>query len=702
MRGFLFLFSDKHNLIYRWILFLISLLVVVYLFPREAKFRYAFDNGKLWLYDNYYSPFDVAIKKTAEEYNKEVEEAIKNSRLYFIYDDQIILEKEYGYEEFLKDFLQRLSLGVNKAEDAEAFSRAFPEAQRFKDELFKVIKSIYETGIIQQHKYLKDKKRNDIIIVIKDKLAHETALNEVFTESMAVEKALSQLRSIRGLNPNELRVFLEQFISPNIFYSEELTQKARERDINTISISRGMISKGELVISKGEMITTDRYQLLESIKEEYERQSGAQNIKQGLLIFAQLIIAFILLGMLISFLMLFRKDLAEDNTKLTFIFVLILLFVFAIAVVSRSKVLNIYLIPYCILPIVLRAFFDTRLASFAHMITVLIMSFHAPDPLEFILIMLCGGIISIFSIVNMQKRSQLFITISVLFLVFFVVYAAYTIIREGNINSISYSRVSWLAAGAAFTLFSYPFIYLFEKVFGFISDVSLLELSDTNNPLLKELALKSPGTFQHSLQVANLSEAAIRKIGGNSMLVRAGALYHDIGKMDMARYFIENQVTGVNPHDELPFDESARIIINHVKAGIEKARSHNIPDMIIDFIRTHHGTTRVQYFYRNYLKNFPDKIVDDTMFRYPGPIPYSKETAVLMMADAVEATSRTLKKYDVETIDQLINEIIDNQIAEQQFINSDITFKDITNIKKVFKRMLMNIYHVRIEYPENV
>jgi putative nucleotidyltransferase with HDIG domain len=681
---------------------MVILFAVVYLFPREAKFRYAFDTGKLWLYDTYYSPFDAAIKKTPEEYNKEVEQAIKNSRLYFIFDDQIILEKEFGFDEALRRFLKQLSLRIGSVESDDAFTRNFPEIDLFKTDLIKQLKEIYQRGIVQQHKHLKEQPKDFRIVVIKDKISQEIEFGDLMQEKDAVELLVSRLQSYKGLNPNELKNFLEQFISPNVFYSEDLTQSAREREVESISVTRGLISKGELIISKGEMVTSERYQLLESIRSEYETQTGAGNIDEKILILAQALISLFLLGMLMSFLMLFRKDLAEDNSKLTFIFVLILLFVFAISMVSRSKVLNIYVIPFCVLPIVLRAFFDTRLASFAHLITVLIMSFHTPDPLEFMLIVLSGGIVSIFSIVNMQKRSQLFITIALLFVVYFLMYASFTVVREGSSSSINFAQVGWLATGAAFTLLSYPFIYLFEKVFGFISDVSLLELSDTNNPLLKELALKAPGTFQHSLQVANLSEAAIRKIGGNSMLVRAGALYHDIGKMDMARYFVENQTTGVNPHDELLFDESARIIINHVRIGIEKARKHNVPDLIIDFIRTHHGTSRVQYFYKNYLKNFPEKVVDESMFSYPGPIPYSKETAVLMMADAVEATSRSLKKYDSESIELLINDIIDRQIEEQQFVNADITFKDITNIKKVFKRMLMNIYHVRIEYPETV
>jgi hypothetical protein len=309
-----------------------------------------------------------------------------------------------------------------------------------------------------------------------------------------------------------------------------------------------------------------------------------------------------------------------------------------------------------------------------------------------------AGMVAVFSIVNMRMRSQLFITVALIFTVYVLSYLSLQVIASGSFASIRWSDMAWMFGNALLTLFAYPLIYIFEKLFGMISDVRLLELSDLNTALLRDLSLKAPGTFQHSLQVANLSESAIYKIGGNSLLVRVGALYHDIGKMDMPLYFIENQSTQVNPHDELSFDESARIIISHVIKGIEKARRHKLPDQIIDFIRTHHGTTMVQFFYQSYLKNFPETIPEESDFRYPGPLPYSRETAVLMMADSVEAASRSLSRHDAETLNSLVDSIIEDQIRQQQFVNTGITFRDINEIKKIFKRMLMSMYHVRVEY----
>jgi putative nucleotidyltransferase with HDIG domain len=307
--------------------------------------------------------------------------------------------------------------------------------------------------------------------------------------------------------------------------------------------------------------------------------------------------------------------------------------------------------------------------------------------------------VTIFSIVNTRNRSQIFISAALIFLTYSVAFIGIDIVQEGGVDAITWYDFAWFGISAMLTLFSYPLIYIFEKIFGFISDVSLLELSDTNGRLLRELASRAPGTFQHSLQVANLAEEAIYTIGGNALLVRTGALYHDIGKMESPMYYIENQASGVNPHEDLSFEESAGIVIGHVIKGIEIAKKYNLPEQIIDFIRTHHGTTTTAYFYRSFQKAFPEEKINEEKFHYPGPIPFSKESAVLMMADSVEAASRSLKKYDAENIDNLVELIITKQIEQNQFLNADITFKNINTIKKIFKKKLMNVYHVRVEYP---
>lgn len=310
-----------------------------------------------------------------------------------------------------------------------------------------------------------------------------------------------------------------------------------------------------------------------------------------------------------------------------------------------------------------------------------------------------AGMVSVFTILNMSRRVQFFISILMIFLSYTVSFIGVSILHEANFRSIDWMNLKWFLGNSVITLFAFPLIFILEKTFGFLSDMSLMELADSNSTLMRELSLKAPGTFQHSLQVSNLAEAAIYHVGGNALLIRAGAMYHDIGKIEMPMYFIENQNTHSNPHDDLAFDESAKIIKSHVIKGIEKARKHKIPEQIIDFIRTHHGTVRIQYFYQSFLKNFPDQVPDEELFRYQGPLPFSRETAVLMMADSVEAASRSLKNANADSISNLVDSIIDNQIAHKQFDNAPITLKDISEIKKLFKKMLMSIYHVRIEYP---
>jgi len=358
------------------------------------------------------------------------------------------------------------------------------------------------------------------------------------------------------------------------------------------------------------------------------------------------------------------------------------------------------MIPVCITPIIIRAFFDTRLAIFVHVITVVLISNFAPNSYEFIIYHLIAGIVAVLSIISMTKRSQLFYTSLYIFGTYFIFYISFSLVFDGTLQGIDTSLFLQFAISSLLNLLAFPLIFFYERIFGFPTDFSLLELTNTNNPLLRELASKAPGTFQHSLQVATLAEEAAFLIGGNPLLVRAGALYHDIGKTYYPYYFIENQKSGINPHEDLSYEESAKIIISHIIKGVELAKRYKLPEYIIDFIRTHQGTKKTDFFYKMSLKENKPEDINIESFTYRGPLPFSKETTVLMMADAVEAASRSMKQYDEASIDELVERVIDNQIAENQFIRSEITFKDISDIKKVFKKQLLNIYHVRIAYPQ--
>ncbi len=438
---------------------------------------------------------------------------------------------------------------------------------------------------------------------------------------------------------------------------------------------------------------------MQSLKNDYETKLGSNTSFVWILI-GQFIIISIIFYTLFVFLKNVSNKVFHDNKDIVFLTLVMVGFLLLTLLVLKFSSLNVYLIPFCSLPILVRTFFGNRIALFVYVITIFIVSFIVPNPFEFVLIEIVAGIIALFTILNVNKRSELFFTALTIFIAYSLIFIGFSIIQEGSIYSINWKNLNWFAISAGLTVFSYPFIYVLEKLFGYISDVTLLELSDTNNKLLRELNLKAPGTFQHSLQVSNLAEEASRAIGGNPLLVRTGALYHDIGKMLAPAYFIENQSSGINPHDDLSYEESATIIISHVINGVEIAKKHQLPEQIIDFIRTHHGTSKTQYFLRLFTADNPDLNIDDEIFQYPGPIPFNKETAILMMADSVEAASRSLKTYTLETITELVNNILDAQVRENQFINTDITFKDVTVVKKLFIKKLMNIYHVRVEYPK--
>lgn len=688
MKKLLLYLSDLHSEILKGFLLLISVLVIVIALPKEAKFKYEFQKGKNWPHQALISPFDFAINKSPEEINQERSEIMNNLHPYFRIDTTI---QKQAFLNFSKDFNTRLNNEENKKK---------AKVNKFQEETgLRILRTIYEKGLLENNHLIENKREDYTIVAVKGNIAEEFELNDFFNIHTAISFIESSLKSSPKADIHLLKPLLESQLLPNVVYDENSTQKAYQQQIDNISLTHGMIHKGEPIIYKGDFIDNEKYQILESLRAAFEKnESGSDNY---LLRLGQFILVGITLLLLLVFLASFRRDIFIDNLKTGFIFLNIVLFTLIYIWVLKNNKINHYIVPFCIVPIIIRTFFDTRVALFTHFILVLLVGFIAPNGFEFVFLQITAGMVAIFSIVSMRKRSQLFISAGVILLTYFVTYIGLSLVHEVDFSKINYDNGLWFAANCLLILFAYPLIFIYEKLFGFISDVSLLELSDTNSTLLRELALKAPGTFHHSIQVANLAEAAAFKIGGNTLLVRTGALYHDIGKMDMAMYFIENKNSYVNPHDELSFNESARIIISHVIRGIEKAKKYKVPEPIIDFIRTHHGTTTVQYFYNSYLKTYPEKIVDKSEFSYPGPIPFSKETAILMMADSVEAASRSLQKPDAEKIDKLVEDIINYQIKEGQFDNSNITFRDITEIKKIFKKRLMSIYHIRIEYPKN-
>ncbi len=527
-------------------------------------------------------------------------------------------------------------------------------------------------------------------------------LSDFYTVADAGECVDSQLEQVseekEQADVEILKPLLESALVHNVFYDDTLNQQAIEEKFATISPSIGMVQQGEKIIWRGDLITNEKYRVLMSFMKEYNRQLG--DISPSHTIYTgQFILVSISIIVLSLFLRTFRRDVYDNNRKIILILVSIVFMVFLTSIVVKHSIDYLYLVPVCIIPIVIRSFFDNRLALYVHITTIILIGFMVPKSFQFVFLQFIAGIVSIFSMVTLQRRSQIFITSALIFLTYAAVFSGLSLVQRDSLYDFEYMNYAYFAGSAVLTLFAYPTIFMLEKIFGMSTDFSLLELSDTNNKLLRDLSMKAPGTFQHSLQVANLAEEAIIEIGGNPLLARTGALYHDIGKMDAPLYFTENQLTGVNPHEEIPYEESAEIIIKHIIKGVEKARKAGLPEYITDFIRTHHGTTTARYFYSMSVKNNePDKI-DREKFTYPGPKPFNKETSVLMMADSVEAASRSMSNPDEDSINDLVDNIIDNQVKEKQFDDANITFKDISSVKKIFKQTLKNIFHVRITYP---
>ena len=681
MKNTLSTLSRNQSLLYKGFLFIAATFLILYLFPKAGQFKYDFQKGKPWQYENLYAPFSFTIKKDAVSLASEKEQIVNNAVPYFNMDMAVVT-------------------GVTKE-----FYRLLDEA--YQNSLFRVPKlSIQSKGAAIIDQIYKHGIVNELYSYDPDKLVYLKSSNEIdevtFHQIVSfdnIESIVKAATSLETISPSIdlLEKILTIVIKPNVSLNTKLTQAAIDDEVNAMNPNKGIIEKSGRIIAKGELVDTDAYQILDSLKAEYQSQVWTKSNYLWLLVGYGLLVMLVLL-MLLLFLKKYRPEIYKNNTKVTFIFFNVLLMVLLTTIVVKMDAKYVYVVPLCILPLILKAFFDPRLGLFVHVLTVLLLGFIVPNSFEYLFLQIIAGIVTILTVSELYKRANLFISVAQITFIYIIGYFAFVLIQEGNIYEFEWVVFGYFVLCGLATLFAHPLIYFYEKLFGLVSDVSLLELSDTNSKLLKELSNKAPGTFHHSLNVANLAEAAAQEIGANSMLVRVGALYHDIGKMASPTFFIENQLSGINAHDELDPKESASIIINHVIDGIEIARKYNLPDRIIDFIRTHHGTSMVYYFYKKELETQGQANKED--FKYPGPIPFSKETAILMMADSVEAASKSLKEPTSTKIDVFVEKIIDAQMEQGQFLNADVTFKDIELIKKVLKKKLNNMFHLRVEYPE--
>ncbi len=672
------------------ILFLLTSIALYFSLPHEARFRYEYQKGRPWMHATLYAPFNFAIIKSEQEIKHEKDSLLKGEIPYFVFADSITQRA-----------ISSLSNEIDRLKAAKSIN--FVEGTSLKLKVMGVYFDLYNVGILDQDfinsSNLSGKNR---LKILKNNIGKEIQISSLYSLKSAYSEVRRRLDDLKNLHP-EWKTFLddfqpERFLASNLIYDREKNQQMEEKMIADISTNHGIVQEGERIISQGDIISARTFPILESLRISFENSRG-QNTKYILIVLGRIILIVVLLLTLYLFLLNIRKKVMRSKRDISFILITLTLMIACCSLVIRSGTFDIYVIPFTVLALILRTFLDTRVAIFVNMIAALIVGFMVPNGYEFVLLQIPVGSIAVISLNKMQKREQLIVTALIIFISYSILFIGISLVQEANLAGIEWLKIKWFAFNAILTLITYLLIYILEKSFGFVSDITLIELTFSNQKLLKRMAMEAPGTLHHSLQVANLSELAISKIGGNSLLVRAGALYHDIGKIDNPQYFIENQSIGINPHDDLTNEESAAIIIDHVEKGVELARKHKIPEQIVDFIRTHHGTTKTGYFYQKSIITNGAEEVEDKNFTYKGPLPTTRETAVVMLADSIEAASRSLEVKNSENIRNLVEDIFRQKVDLGQLQLSPLTFKDIRVLKDFFHEKLVNIYHVRVNYP---
>lgn len=680
MRQIFAFFYNHQSLLYKGVLYLISCFLITYLFPIKSQFAYEFSEGESWAYESLYAPFDFAIIKTTEEIEQEKKKLAQEAITFFEVEETT---KNKVVEAYSTKFANYFS-----------FKKSSARYKKHYDYGIELLNGIYEKGVLPiNYKHAGGEKAALIIDRSEIDLPFSTLIDLSKLPEFFEANTQTQYRRYEKAYYN---LFFE-ILEPNLRYNISYSERSLNELYATISPTRGLVRKGEVIITTNETIERKKWIVLDSLRQQFSSESlNATNY--GLTLLGYGLMVGLLVLMLLLFIYKYRLSIFEDNTKMTFIFFNVLVMVLISTTMIKFNATYLYALPICIFPLIIKTFFDARLGMFIHVLTVLMVGFIVPNSFEYVVLQILAGIVTILGASELYKRANLFISVFQITLVYLLTYLSFILIRVVDLGSLDYLVFGLFVINGLLTLFVQPLIYLYEKLFKLVSDVSLLELSDMNSVVFKELSNKAPGTFHHSLQVANLAEAAANAINANVLLTRVGALYHDIGKMNRPTFFSENQMGSVSPHDDLSPKESARIIIEHVLEGIEMARRYNLPDRVIDFIRTHHGTSKVYYFYKKQ-QEIEDE-VDASLFTYLGPKPFSKETAIVMMADAVEAASKSLKEPTIERLESFVTRIINQQMEDKQFIQSDITFAEIETVKKVLISKLVNIYHLRIEYPD--
>lgn len=667
-----------HDILTRSAIVLATVAIIVWLMPQDGQNFFYVEQGKPWKYADFTAPFDFPIYKSELAVKKEKDSLLKEYEPYFNYNKDI-------EGNMVRKFVTDHSEGIPGLSD-DYISIIANRLHR-----------IYQIGIVSSSDYstfASDTTR--MVRIVNGK----NATSMVMAQFLSTKKAYEQLflDNILEQHRSQLqKCNLNNYIVPNIIYDKDRSEESMRDLVSSVPLASGIAQKGQKIIDRGEIVDENVYRTIESFKKENERRNSDET-QQRLTLFGKALYVFVIILFFTIYLTLFRKDYFEKARNVAMLYSLIVIFSLLTGLMVRNTIAHVYIIPYAMVPIFTRVFMDSRTAIITHVAMVLICALMLQHPMEFIVVETLAGMAAVYSLRDLQFRSQLFKTAIIVTIVAMTMNFAFDLIRMSAFSEFDMSYYNYLIINGILLLFAYPLLYLLEKTFGFISDITLIELSNSNNPLLRRMSEVAPGTFQHSIQVGNLASEIANKIGAKAQLVRTGALYHDIGKTINPIYFTENQ-SGINPHEDLSYIESAQIIISHVTEGLKMAERSGLPSIIKDFICTHHGQGKAKYFYVKYKNEHPDEEVDELLFTYPGPNPFTREQAILMMADATEAASRSLPDYTEKSIRELVNRLIDGMVAEGFFRECPITFRDITYAKTVLCEKLKTIYHARVSYP---
>ncbi|MDR0384479.1 MAG: HDIG domain-containing protein [Prevotellaceae bacterium] len=646
--------------------FIIASVTILFFMPGGGKFKYEFNQGELWMHEELNAPFDFPVYKSETELQEEYARITKQSLDYFILDSSIVIKQ--------------LSLLKEKSSCDSCFSL-----------LYNSFVTVYNRGIIDVSKFSEFDDKS--IAIVRGNTYEEIPVSELFTQNSAYEYIHNNVLKY-SISSN---IDFSKFIVPNLFPDEVLTSKIRRKNLEAISPTEGMISEGVKIIARGEQVTPEIFKILSSLKKEYAKNTAGGN--RFLTMLGRLFLVISCMGCIFALLLIFRRTMLSESKCLIFIVVLLTSFIVLALQILKVHPNLIYAVPFTIVPIYISSFFYSRPAIYLHFFMILLIGNFVPASFEFVFINSMAGVTAVIGFKRSYERGELFLTGLLTLLVYVTGYVALKLLHEGSLSNFTWYVPLLLLINCLLVIILYQFTFLFERLFGFVSISRLVELANTNRKLLRDLMEIAPGTAQHVLQVANIAEAVICDIGGDPLLVRAGALYHDIGKMKNPAFFVENQPPGLNPHDKIPPEESTRVILEHVTYGVELAHKHHLPNAVIDFIKTHHGKSPVYFFYMKYMNEHPDDKDAVRKFTYPGPNPSTKEMVVVMMADSCEAASRSIPHPDESNLNDLVDKIISRQHSEGLYNESNITLREINAAKKIIKNKLKNIYHSRIEYP---